>query len=180
MELLDTMKKIALGSDSPLTAVGDLLDEIRFAIESCGIAPDRAYGMVTETPASILRLEEGQGALDISGVADLIAVRDTGEEAAERLRTLAMRDIELVIIRGQVRLASEAILKLLPPQVKHGLEPLWIEGGIRWLRAPVKELLRKAEAVLGRGEVRLGGKPVSHPEMSQDYVESSGRPSVVV
>ena len=180
MELLDTMKKIALGSDSPLTAVGDLLDEIRFAIESCGIAPDRAYRMVTETPASILRLEEGQGALDISGVADLIAVRDTGEKAAERLRTLAMGDIELVIIRGQVRLASEAILKLLPPQVKHGLEPLWIEGGIRWLRAPVKELLRKAEAVLGRGEVRLGGKPVCHPEMSQDYVESSGRPSVVV
>jgi len=168
MELLGTIENIALGSDSPLTAAGDFLDEIRFAIDSCGIAPGRAYRMATDIPATILRLQNGEGALDLSGPADLIAVRDTGDDAAERLRTLSMTDIELVIIRGQVQLASEIVWKLLPPQVKHGLEPLWIEGRVRWLRAPVKELLRKAEAVLGFGEARLGGRIVKMPDSITD------------
>lgn len=180
MALLGTIENVALGSDSPLTAVGDLLDEIRFAIEFCGITPDRAYRMVTETPATILRLKDGEGALQLSwvsgvsgvsglsGAADLIAVRDTGESAAQRLHALSMPDIELVIIRGQVHLASEAVWKLLPPQVKHGLEPLWIAGSVRWLRAPVKELLRKAEAVLGSGEVRLGGRVIKTPDSITD------------
>jgi hypothetical protein len=44
--------------------------------------------------------------------------------------------------------------------MRQGLEPLWIDGTIRWLRAPVNELLRSAEAILGSGEVRLGGKPI--------------------
>ncbi|MGH9597148.1 MAG: amidohydrolase family protein [Edaphobacter sp.] len=179
MELLGTVEKIALGGDSPLTAAGDFLDEVRFTIESCGIAPGRVYRMVTETPATILRLEDGEGALDIHRPADLIAVRDTGEDAAERLLTLSMADIELVIIRGQVQLASEAVWKLLPPQVKHGLEALWIEGNTRWLRAPIKELLRKAEAVLGSGEVKLGGRAVKRSGLVSDiYGTDSNEPIV--
>jgi len=168
MKLLGAMQNVALGTDSPLTASGDLLEEIRFAIEFCGIPPDLAYRMTTETPATILRLKDGERTLDISGRADLIAVRDTGEDAAERLRTLSMTDVEFVIIRGRVQLASEAVWKLLPPQAKQGLEPLWIEGSIRWLRAPVRELLRKAEAVLGFGEVRLGGRLIRSPDSIAD------------
>ena len=79
-----------------------------------------------------------------------------------------MTDVEFVIIRGRVQLASEAVWKLLPPQAKQGLEPLWIEGSIRWLRAPVRELLRKAEAVLGFGEVRLGGRLIRSPDSIAD------------
>jgi hypothetical protein len=181
MSLLGTIDSIALGSDSPITAAGDLLDEIRFAIDYCGITPDRAYRMVTDTSATILRLKDGEGMLNLSGAADLIAVRDTGGDAAERLHTLSIAGIELVIIRGRVQLASELVWKLLPPQVKHGLEPLWIDGIVRWLRAPVKELLRKAEAVLGRNEARLGGKSISHLAMDQNYVANGdGEPSLVV
>lgn len=173
MELLGSIEKITLGNDSPLTALGDFLDEIRFAIE-CGIAPHRAYRMVTKASATILRLKDGEGALRIFGLADLIAVQDTGDDAAERLRTLSMADIELVIVRGQVQLASEAVWKLLPLEIRRSLEPLWIEGGVRWLRAPVDQLLRKTEAVLGRSEIRLGGKLVCHPEMARDGVVRSG------
>ena len=162
MKLLNPVEKIALGNDSPLTAAGDLLDEIRFAIEFCGITPDRAYRMVTATSAKILHLNDGEGVLTVSGTADLIAVRDTGDDAADKLRSLSRLDIELVIIKGRVQLASESIWRLLPPQVKHGLEPLWTEGSIRWLRAPVKELLQTAEAILGRNEVQLGGIPMFH------------------
>jgi hypothetical protein len=135
--------------------------------------------MVTETPAAILRLEDGEGTLDISRPADLIAVRDTGEDAVERLRTLSMTDIELVMIRGQIQLASEAVWKLLPPQIKHDLEALWIEGTIRWLRAPIKKLLQEAEAVLGSGEVRLGGRAVKSPDLITDFSAADSNESFV-
>jgi hypothetical protein len=166
MSLLGTIDNVALGNDSPLTAEGDLLDEIRFAIRFCGIPPHVAYRMVTEAPAAVLRLKDAEGSIKISGPGHLIAVRDTGLDAADRLRALSMRDIEFVMIGEGVQLASEAVLERLPSQAREGLEPLWIDGMIRWLRAPVKELLRKAEEVLGSGEVRLGGRPVRLPTCS--------------
>jgi hypothetical protein len=164
MALLGGLENVALGNDSPLTAEGDLLDEIRFAIHLCGIEPRAAYRMVTEAPAAILRLEDGEGAISVSGVGDLVAVRDTDEDVADRLQTLSMMDVELVMMEGRVQLASEAILERLSSSLKHGLEPLWIDGTIRWLRAPVKELLRKTEEALGVGEIRLGGRRVRMPD----------------
>ena len=116
--------------------------------------------MLTKAPAAILRLREGEGTIRASGPADLIALRDTGQDAADRLLTLSLTDVEFVMIRGRVQLASSAILERLSIPMRQGLEPLWIDGTIRWLRAPVNELLRKTEAILGSGEVRLGGKPI--------------------
>jgi hypothetical protein len=157
---LKTIGNICVGSDSPLTATGDLLDEIRFVMKYCKITPDLAYHMLTEGPAALLRLREGEGAIRASGPADLIALRDTGQDAADRLHTLSLADVEFVMIRGRVQLASSAILERLSVPMRQGLEPLWIDGAIRWLRAPVNELLQSAEAILGSGEVRLGGKPI--------------------
>jgi cytosine/adenosine deaminase-related metal-dependent hydrolase len=160
MELLGGIENVSLGNDSPLTAEGDLLDEIRFAIRCCGIAPCAAYRMVTESPAAILRLKNGEGAINVSGVGDLVAIRDTDQDAADRLRALSMMDVEFVMIEGRVQLASELILERLSPFARQGLEPLWIDGIVRWLRAPVIELLQKTEEVLGAGEVRLGNRQV--------------------
>ena len=164
MAMLGLLDDITLGNDSPLTAVGDLLDEIRYAVRSCGVAPTVAYRMVSQAPASILRLGNEAGSLTVTGPGDLIAVRDTNQAPADRLVTLSIIDVEFVMLGGRVQLASEKILEQLPLREKIGLEPLWIDGIVRWLRAPVKELLRKAEEVLGRGEVRLGGKPIRIPE----------------
>jgi cytosine/adenosine deaminase-related metal-dependent hydrolase len=158
--LLKTIENICVGSDSPLTAAGDLLDESRFAMTYCNVNPNLAYHMLTEAPAAILRLQEGEGAIRASGPADLIAIRDIGHDAPDRLRTLSLAEIEFVMIRGRVQLASSAILERLSIPMRQGLEPLWIDGTIRWLRAPVNELLRSTEAILGSGEVRLGGKPI--------------------
>jgi cytosine/adenosine deaminase-related metal-dependent hydrolase len=160
MAQLGAIEDVALGNDSPLTAEGDLLDEIRYAIRYCGVSPDRAYRMVTDAPASMLRLGDAGGSHIENRVGDLIAVRDTNQEPADMLRTLSMADVELVLLGGCVQLASESILERLPPQMKSGLEPLWIDGIVRWLRGPVEEYLRRAEEVLGKGEVRLGGVPV--------------------
>ena len=163
ISLLGEIENLTLGNDSPLTAEGDLLDEIRFAIRSCNIPPQVAYHMVTEAPAAILRTRKGEGLIRVSGIADLIAVRDTGDDASERLEILSMVDIEFVMLAGQVQLASKGVLERLPSQLRQGLEPLSIDGTIRWLRAPVKELLRQTEEVLGEGQVRIGGKQVTIP-----------------
>ena len=161
---LSGIELIAIGSDSPLTAEGDLLDEVRFAIHSCEISPSAAYDMVTTAPAAILRLEDGEGSIKESSVADLIAVRDTGQDPADRMRTLSMNDIEFVMIGGRVQLASATILKRLPVSTMQGLEPISVGAVIRWVRAPARTLLREAEEVLGNGEVRLGGKKLSIPQ----------------
>jgi cytosine/adenosine deaminase-related metal-dependent hydrolase len=163
ISVLGQIENVALGNDSPLTAKGDFLDEIRFAMRFCRISPRAAYRMVTTAPAAILWLEDAEGSIKESGVADLIAVRDRGHDAADRLETLSMHDIEFVMIGGHVQLVSETILERLPHSTKRDLEPLSIDGTIRWLRAPVKRLLRDAEETLGNGAVRLGSRTVSIP-----------------
>jgi hypothetical protein len=163
MEVLGKIGRVALGSDSPLTAAGDLLDEIRFAIDRCAISPDCAYRMVTTIPAEILQLNDHEGTIAESGVADLIAIQDTGADPADRLHTLSMFDIELVVIGGRVQLASEALIARLPLSEQHGLEPLSIGKVVRWLRAPIKDLLRSTEAVMGKGKARLGERSLQLP-----------------
>lgn len=163
MDVLSKIGRVALGSDSPLTAAGDLLDEIRFAIDRCAIPPDCAYRMVTTIPAEILQLKDSEGTITESGVADLIAIRDTGANPADRLPILSMSDVEFVMIGGRVQLASEAIIERLPLSERHGLERLSIGEVIRWLRAPISDLLRSTEEVLGRGQARLGGRPLEMP-----------------
>lgn len=163
VSLLSGTDKLALGNDSPLTAAGDLLDEVRYATHACNISPQAAYRMVTTVPAAILRLANSAGSITESGSADLIVVRDTGESPAEKLQTISIEDVELVMVQGNVRLSSQAMLERLPPLAKKDLEPLTISGTTRWLRAPVGRLLEQAEEVLGQGNVRLGGKPVCIP-----------------
>jgi cytosine/adenosine deaminase-related metal-dependent hydrolase/SAM-dependent methyltransferase len=159
-EVLEGVGAIALGSDSPLTSCGDLLDEIRFAAQHCGLSSRRIYSMVTQSPAAMLHLPDGSGSPWGSAPCDVIAVRDRGLRPDETLCSLSFVDIELVLRKGRVFLASEGIVKRLPAVARRGLEPLSIAGTIRWLRAPVVEMLREAEAALGRDRVKLGGKDV--------------------
>ncbi|MGA9670119.1 MAG: amidohydrolase family protein [Terracidiphilus sp.] len=163
ISLLSGIEKIALGSDSPLTGDGDLLDEIRFVMRSCGISASTVYQMVTTIPAAILRLGHAEGSIRESGTSDLIAVPDSCQDPADQLGKLSINDVEFVMIGGRVQLASEEILRRLPLAVRQGLEPLAIDGSVRWLRAPVSALLQKAEEILGNGQVRLGGRELQVP-----------------
>jgi len=167
LALLGEIERMALGNDSPVSAEGDLLDEIRFAIDRCGISPERAYRMVTAIPAQILCLQEAEGAIKESGVADFIAVRDTGGSPADTLQALSTLDIEFVMIGGRVQLASETVFETLPHSERYGLEPLSIGPATRWLRAPIADLLRRTEEVLGQNQVRLGGRLLSSPAYAE-------------
>jgi cytosine/adenosine deaminase-related metal-dependent hydrolase len=166
LELLSGVRRIALGNDSPLTATGNLLDEVHFAVKHCGISHKVAQRMVTTGAAQILCLRDGEGSITESGVADVIAIRHAGAIPFEQFENLSTDDVELVIVGGCVQLASDLIVERLPRSIAEGLEPLSLGAAVRWVRAPVSELLRGAEAVLGEGAVRLGGRTLRAPAFS--------------
>ena len=155
-----TADRVAIGSDSPLTAQGDLLDELRFAREVSELSTKELYQSATARPAELLRLKNGEGSVRAGAWADLIAVRDTGQSPCDTLAELSFKDIELVVIGGRVQLASMEMSERLPLETLSGLEPLCVEGTVRWIRVPIKRLFEQTAAHLA-GEIRLGGKRVS-------------------
>jgi cytosine/adenosine deaminase-related metal-dependent hydrolase/ubiquinone/menaquinone biosynthesis C-methylase UbiE len=159
--LIKSLNTVVLGSDSPLTAAGDLLDEINFARREIGLAPNSLYEMVTGWSANVLRLRNGEGHLLTGSVADMIAVQDRSLTPAETIAQLTFDQVELVILSGRVQLASPSLYNRLPDSLKTGLQPIDIDGHQRWLRAPIDNLLSEARKVVGR-DIRLGGKKVDH------------------
>jgi cytosine/adenosine deaminase-related metal-dependent hydrolase len=158
-EEIGQFPKVALGSDSPLTAQGDLLDEVSCAHEFMETPAAQLYDYVTRHPARILGLRNGEGAFRVGSTADFIAVRDTGLTPAETLPTLSYRDIELVVLEGRVQLATAEMKRRLPHGACEGLQPLEVEGVIRWIRAPLDWLFAETQEHLG-DDTYLGRKRV--------------------
>ena len=147
---------VALGTDSALTAAGDLIDEIETARRY--VTAERLYAMVTETAAQVLRLRGGAGAIREGGVSDLVVLPDRGLQPMEAL--LGMQP-EAVIVGGRIKLISAGLAQLLPPRLVRHLQPLRIEHRGQWLiDCDVRMLLSACNRVLG-GEFRLAGKTVA-------------------
>jgi cytosine/adenosine deaminase-related metal-dependent hydrolase len=106
---------IALGSDSAVTAKGDLLDEIHAARRY--LPASRLYSMVTGDAARILRLPHGFGAIVPGGPADLVAIADNRRDPAEAL--LRASGLEWVFVGGKVMLTTRP---------NSGLHRLRVEG----------------------------------------------------
>jgi cytosine/adenosine deaminase-related metal-dependent hydrolase len=152
---------VVLGSDSPLTSVGDLLDEIRCAHIEASVSAEELFRMVVTRPPTVFRFTDGRGAIRPGAAADLIAVRDSGKSPAETLVTISSSDIELVVISSRVQLASEAVLERLPGNLSSGLCPLEVDGQIRYVRAPLGSLCGITSQTLGCN-IPLGNKKVRH------------------
>jgi cytosine/adenosine deaminase-related metal-dependent hydrolase/ubiquinone/menaquinone biosynthesis C-methylase UbiE len=152
---------VVLGSDSPLTSTGDLLDDIRYAHFEKLVSEEELFRMVITRPPVIFRLADGRGTIRPGAVADLIAVRDTGQSPASRLARMSSRDVELVLIGGRVQIASQVLFDRLPTKLTSGLYPLEVAGEVRWIRAPLCRLFNQASQVLGRNIV-LANKKVRH------------------
>ncbi len=139
---------VALGSDSALTAKGDLLDEIRVARRLSKLSSAAIYHMVTAGAAKILRLRRHEGTLVAGGVADLIAIPDDGRSPAEAL--MHTEGPALVMIGGVVKLARKAA----------GLHRLNVKGrGEVLVAANIPRLRADAAQALG-ADLRLAGRKV--------------------
>jgi cytosine/adenosine deaminase-related metal-dependent hydrolase len=161
-DMLRAVNSLALGSDSPLTSTGDLLDELRYAREHIGLSAPELYRMVLMSPAKMLRLRNGEGRLMPGGVANLIATRDTGQQPGEILAGMSWREVELVIREGRVFLASDMVYQRLPHSETTELVRLCVEDKTRWIRAPLAWLFAEASSVARDGALSLGGKMARH------------------
>jgi cytosine/adenosine deaminase-related metal-dependent hydrolase len=159
LEFIRSLDSVMLGSDSPLTAAGDLLDEIRFVHTQTGLDANSIYAMVTSRPAEILRLRQGEGGIKPGSVADLVVVRDTGLSPAETLAQLTSDQIGLVMLGGRIQLADEWLYERLPGGLRPGLERFEVNGHPRWVRAPIDRLFAETEEFLG-SDLLVGGKRV--------------------
>jgi len=145
---LDSGIPIALGSDSPLTAKGDLLDELRVARKVSDVAPKRLFMMVTELPMRILGLPGGRP--------DLIVIPDGGRTPCESLLKLTCPD--LVMIEGKIKLLSAELGRRFP---RLRLRRLEVEGrGSVLVDADVTWLRRETEKFLGK-DIRLAGRRIA-------------------
>ena len=143
---------IALGTDSALTAAGDVLDTLRAGRAVWKLSAARLYRMVTEDAARVLRLHDGQGRIRKGGVADLIVVRDGGASPAQTL--LEMRGVEMSIVDGRVRLVSNRLVRYSQPR----FESITVEGrGRAWVDANLADLYRETASRLGGG-FKLAGR----------------------
>ncbi len=143
---------IALGTDSALTATGDVLDALRAARAVWKLSAARLYRMVTEDAARVLLLRDGQGYIREGGAADLIVVRDGGASPAQTL--VELRGIEMSIVGGKVRLVSNRLARYSKPQ----FESITVEGrGRAWVDANLTDLYRETATRLGGG-FKLAGR----------------------
>jgi cytosine/adenosine deaminase-related metal-dependent hydrolase len=150
---------VALGSDSALTARGDLLDEIRSAYEDEAVSPDAIYSAVTDSAAFILRLRNGEGTLRNGAAANLIALPWKASTPAGTVVQAASPAIELAMISGRPHLLSAQMAERWPETARRGLEPITVGGTRRLVRAPVQSLINETCRYLIDG-IRLGGKEV--------------------
>jgi cytosine/adenosine deaminase-related metal-dependent hydrolase len=125
---------VALGSDSAVTAQGDLLDELRVARQY--LPEERLYRMVTADPARILRLPRGFGVIVPGGPADLIAIADDRRSPAAAL--VRAKGPELVLVAGKVKLTTQQNPRLHRLKVE-GRREVFVAANVPRLRRQVPD-----------------------------------------
>ncbi len=132
---------VLLGSDSLLTAQGDLLDELRFA-RCLGLLSDRrleeAVGVVAAR-----RLGIPAPSLNAGTPADLVLL-------SKPLLDASAEDVELVIAGGTPRLAKPELQPLLQRIFPKGCR-MAIGSLERWINGEASSLLRNSEGADKRG-----------------------------
>jgi cytosine/adenosine deaminase-related metal-dependent hydrolase/ubiquinone/menaquinone biosynthesis C-methylase UbiE len=161
-DMLTSIERIALGSDSPITADGDLLDEIRYLFTEVGLHESTIFKMVTTNAADIFHLRESQGRIEEFGFADLIAVRNRHNTPAGTASNLSFGDVELVLLAGVVQMASPHLYERLPHDLRLGMELVEVAGHRRWIRAYLQPLFETAERTLGENNLLLGGRQLRY------------------
>ncbi len=158
---LMAIQRLSIGSDSPLTALGDLLDEVRFCKQELHLSSNKLFECVTTSAAKILFLNNCEGHIAPGLPADFFAIRSFPCSPSQRLCSISWRDIELVVVGGSVRLASDNMIQRLPSQFRYRLSPLLIDGSVRWIDAPISMLFEAAAKFLGDDGIFLNGRQLT-------------------
>ncbi|MHB8629580.1 MAG: amidohydrolase family protein [Aggregatilineales bacterium] len=94
------MHRLALGSDSRLTADGDLLDELRAAHTTGQLTPAELFRAVTLDAAALIGMP-GAGDLSPGSLPDFVVVRGVPADPVRALIDLRVSDLAGVWVRGR-------------------------------------------------------------------------------
>jgi len=159
-EVFESGIPIALGSDSALSAGGDLLDELRVARATGLASTARLYRMVTSDAARVMRLQDGAGSIEEGALANLTVVKQETTAPAATLMRLRTGAMDLVLVRGRVHLVSPCMAAQMPVSDRRRLYPLVVgEDRTVFVRANIPRLFREASRRLGPGFL-LAGKRI--------------------
>jgi len=157
-DVLRSGLRVALGTDSALTAHVDLIDEIAIAERTHELSWQELFEMVTRRSACVLRLTDGQGTIRHGGAADLVVVEYQSQSPAKALRQLRP---EMVIVRGKIRLVSPRLREAISDLDDNRWNPISVQGKSHWYtNVDVPALDEKTVSVLGTG-YRLAGRRIS-------------------
>ncbi len=97
--------RLALGSDSRISGSPDLLDELRIAARQGCLAPAELLRMATADAGRLLGMPD-VGGLDSGQRADLVILRDDGDDPYQALLGLRRGDIRAVVRDGAPAIAD--------------------------------------------------------------------------
>lgn len=125
--------RVALGTDSRLTAAGDLLEELRVAQSCADLAEAALERIVTSDSARLLRLED-RGKLECGARADLLVL-----PAGMALTAARRSDLRLVMLAGEARYGDREYLHALGAPA--GFAAVLVDGRAKLLRYSLAALL---------------------------------------
>lgn len=114
IEIAARYQFLVIGSDSPISAAGDFIDELRHAQQLYNLPADLVYRMATTRPARLLRLADHRGSIAQGGRADLLILRDRGQAPCEALLSFPTHELMGVVATGRTVLASDELHFALP------------------------------------------------------------------
>jgi cytosine/adenosine deaminase-related metal-dependent hydrolase len=92
-------RRVALGTDSRLSGMGDLLDELRAASQTRQLSNEALVRTVTSNAASLLRLPDA-GALAVGKPADLVVLRRRASNPFDSIVAATRDDVRLTMVAG--------------------------------------------------------------------------------
>lgn len=107
----DDADRLALGSDSRLSAAGDLLDEVRAAHATRQVSTRGLTRLVTTGAASLLRLPEA-GRLAPGAPADLTVIAGRDPDPFDVLAGAMRTDVRLTMVGGAPAIAEPALVEV--------------------------------------------------------------------
>ena len=92
-------RRVALGTDSRLSGEGDLLDELRAAVQTRQLSAEALVRTVTSSGASLLRLPDA-GTLAVGKPADLVVLRRRAGDPFDSVVAATRDDVRLTMVGG--------------------------------------------------------------------------------
>jgi cytosine/adenosine deaminase-related metal-dependent hydrolase len=127
--------QLMLGSDSRLTADGNLLDELRTAQRTGQLSDQALFRLVTTNPRQLL---SGSENLAQQLEADFIGL-PYQPDPYQALIKARRADLSLVIRGGQVMIGDPALVKKFPGN----FEPALLDGKEKWIATSLAQRLRR-------------------------------------